>query len=80
MDISKTDKNFAVACTFEKEDIEYRNIDEKPFQVYGIFKEKGKYRRIPEELAKRVSDGVYMLHTNTALIIGIKRHSFRILK
>ncbi|MCR4718952.1 MAG: SGNH/GDSL hydrolase family protein [Firmicutes bacterium] len=66
MDISKTDKNFAVACTFEKEDIEYRNIDEKPFQVYGIFKEKGKYRRIPEELAKRVSDGVYMLHTNTA--------------
>lgn len=66
MDISRIDKNFRVRHNIEKEDICFRSVDEKPFKIYGIFKEGGKYRRMPESVARKVSDGVYYLHTNTA--------------
>lgn len=65
-DISKIDSNFAVKTKIDKEDIKFYNIDESPFKVYGVFKENGKYRRMPETVAKSVSEGVYVLHTNTA--------------
>ena len=65
-DISKIDKNFKVETKIDKEDIKFYKIDEYPFKVYGIFKENGKYRRMDENVAKTVSDGVYELHTNTA--------------
>lgn len=65
-DISKVDKNFEVKTNIEKDDIKFYNIDEKPFKIYGIFKENGKFRRMPENIAKKVSEGVYILHTNTA--------------
>lgn len=66
MDIQKIDKNFAVKTDIGKGDIKFYNIDEAPFKIYGVFKENGKYRRIPENIAKNVSDGVYSLHSNTA--------------
>ena len=66
MDISKIDKNFTVKHNIPKEDIKFYCVDENPFQIYGVFKENGRYRRIPEKVARKVSDGVYFLHTNTA--------------
>ncbi len=66
MDISKIDKNFKVGTNIERDDINFYNIDEAPFKVYGVFRENGKYRRMPENAAKSVSDGVYELHTNGA--------------
>lgn len=42
------------------------NIEGEPFSVYGIFFENGKYRRLPQKVAKDVSKGVYSLHANTA--------------
>ena len=66
MDFSKIDKNFEVKTTIDKEDIRFFNVDEEPFKVYGIFRENGKYRRMPEAVAKSVSEGVYALHANTA--------------
>jgi len=65
-DISKIDSNFAVVTKIEKEDIKFYNIDDEPFKIYGVFRENGKYRRMPENIAKKVSEGVYCLHTNTA--------------
>ncbi len=65
-DLSKIDKNFAIKTNIEKEDIKFHNADEKPFKIYGVFKENGKYRRMPENVAKKVSEGVYALHSNTA--------------
>lgn len=64
--ISKIDKNFEVKTNIEKDDIRFYNADGKPFKVYGVFNENGKYRRMPEAVAKRVSEGVYALHANTA--------------
>ncbi len=65
-DISKLDRNFEVKTNMEKCEVKFYDVDEKPFKIYGIFKENGKYRRMPEKVAKTVSQGVYLLHTNTA--------------
>ncbi|MBR6523437.1 MAG: SGNH/GDSL hydrolase family protein [Clostridia bacterium] len=64
-DISKVDKNFKINSRIEKTDIKFYNVDETPFKIYGIFKENGKYRRLPESVAKKVSSGVHVLHTHT---------------
>lgn len=64
--IQRYDKNFAVDCNIEKEDIEFYNIVEHPFKTYGVFHENGRYRRMPERIAQKISEGVYGLHTNTA--------------
>ena len=66
IDISKVDSNFKVDTKIAKDDIRFFSIDEEPFAIYGIFKENGKYRRMPENIAKNVSEGVYSLHANTA--------------
>lgn len=65
-DISKVDKNFIVDTTIDKEDIRYYNIEEPPFKIYGVFREGDRFRRMPEEVAKTVSDGVLSLHAHTA--------------
>lgn len=65
-DISKVDSNFEIKTQIDKKDIKFHKIDESPFKIYGVFKENGKYRRMPENIARNVSDGVYVLHTNTA--------------
>ncbi|MBE6623881.1 MAG: hypothetical protein E7621_06850 [Ruminococcaceae bacterium] len=65
-DISKVDTNFSIKTNIDKKDIKFYKIDEAPFKIYGVFKENGKYRRMPELVAKNVSDGVYALHSNTS--------------
>ena len=65
-DISKVDNNFEIETQIDKKDIKFLKIDEAPFKIYGVFKEKGKYRRMPDNVARKVSEGVYLLHTNTA--------------
>ena len=67
MDISKIDNNFAERRDVSsKKDIHFYSVENSPFKVYGVFKKEGLYRRMPEDVAKNVSDGVYYLHTNTA--------------
>ncbi len=66
MDISKIDKNFITGTGINKSDIKFYDVKEQPFKIYGLLYENGKFRRIPEAVAKSVSDGVYMLHSNTA--------------
>ena len=64
--IAAVDKNFKVETEIEKSDIRFYDVDNEPFCVYGLIRDNGKYRRIPESVAKTVNDGVYMLHANTA--------------
>ena len=65
-DIANIDRNFEVKSAIDKADISFFSVDEEPFRIYGVFKENGKYRRMPEKVAKNVSQGVYSLHTNTS--------------
>ena len=64
--IAEVDKNFKVETNIDKPDIKFYNAESEPFEIYGIFKENGKFRRLPEDIAKAVSDGVHYLHACTA--------------
>lgn len=66
MSISKFDKNFAIKTDIKRQDIKFFTIEEKPFEIYGVFKEDGKYVRMPGSVAKSVSEGVYGLYDRTA--------------
>ncbi len=66
-DISKIDKNF-VSGQVDKEDLKSYDVRNEPFKLYGIYApESGElFRRVPDKVAKEMSDGAYALHTNTA--------------
>ncbi len=64
--ICDVDPNFRGGFTAEKKDIVFHDVRRAPFSVHGIFYEDGKYRRLPENVARSVSAGVHFLHANTA--------------
>ena len=64
--IERIDSNFKVDTKLDVKGIRFYDIKQSPFKIYGVFYESGKYRRIPEAVAKNVNDGVYALHANTA--------------
>ena len=65
-DISKIDKNFKIETKIEKSDIKFHNVLTSPFKIHGVYYDGGKFRRMPEAVAKAVSPGVHILHSNTA--------------
>ena len=65
-DITKIDKNFVIETKIEQEGLKFYSVEEEPFQIYGVFKENGKYRRMPEAIAKSINPGVAYLHADTA--------------
>lgn len=64
--LEAVDKNFLVETNINKDDICFYDIEDGVFQIYGVFKENGLFRRMPETVAARVNKGVQTLHTNTA--------------
>ncbi|MBQ4559255.1 MAG: hypothetical protein IJA54_02870 [Tyzzerella sp.] len=65
-DISIIDSNFKVQTNLKEQDIQFYNVNCASFQVCGVFYENGKFRRMPEIVAKNVSDGVFCLHVHAA--------------
>ena len=66
MDISKIDKNFKVETKIEREGLTFFDVDEAPFKVHGVYRDGDHYVRLPADVAKSVSNGVFSLHTHTA--------------
>lgn len=64
--ITLIDSNFKVNTKLDIKNIKFYDIKQPPFKIHGVFYDSGKYRRIPESVAKTINDGVYALHTNTA--------------
>ena len=65
--LQSIDRNFKVEAKVEREGIKFYNALSSPFEIYGIYMEDGKFRRMPEKVAKSTNnDGVVALHTNTA--------------
>ena len=67
MDIAKIDKNFANTYSFEG--LETYNINDAPFQLYGLCREAGEtdFKRLPHKLMKELNlPGVQTLYTHTA--------------
>lgn len=65
-DFGSIDKNFVVESKIEKEGIKFYNCRDEQFDIYGVYYEDGKFRRMPENIAKTVSEGVARLHSNTS--------------
>lgn len=68
MKIDEIDKNLAVESKLDIPGIKYRNALDTPFDIYGLYraKETGKYIRLPENTAEKVSTGVHDLSTHTS--------------
>ena len=64
--ISQVDKNFKIETELKKEDIKFYDVKANPFKIYGIYYEDGRFRRLPEEVAKATNAGVHALHSHTA--------------
>ncbi len=68
MSITEIDINFklSTATQEDKENMDFYSVADGHFDLYGVFKENGKFRRMPEKVAESVSERTYYLHTNTA--------------
>lgn len=64
--ISLVDSNFKIESHINEKDIRFYDVNQPPFRIYGVFYDSGKFRRLPEDIAKTVNTGVYGLHANTA--------------
>jgi len=65
-DIAAIDKNFSVGTTIDKKGIKFYNARSAPFSIHGLMYTGGRFHRMPEEIAERVSDGVKRLNYHTA--------------
>ncbi len=69
MNIEKIDKNFVVETKIEREGIKFYDCRDEKFEIRGVIPpidDEGIFLRMPEEVAKSVSNGVAWLNTNTA--------------
>ena len=62
---SEIDKNFAVQTKIERENITFFEVPTDEIKLYGVFRDGDKFRRMPEAVAKTVSEGVHALHAVT---------------
>ena len=65
-DISTIDKNLKIAESFGRDDIVLYDAAKAPFRLFGVYYKDGAYRRMPQEAAKAVNDGVYRLSEHTS--------------
>lgn len=69
MDIAKIDENFSVSETIYRDGMKFYDVTEKPFKIYGLIKPDencGMFKRMPPEIAEKVSESVRDLNVNTA--------------
>lgn len=70
--IDKTDKNFEVATAVDRTDLEWHPVTEEGFAIYGLYApliyggKAPSFRRLPDQVAASVSDGVKELNPNPA--------------
>lgn len=63
--IEEIDKNFAVKSMQSEDNLKFYDACSDCFYISGLIYDTA-FRRMPEDAAKAVSEGVYALHTNTA--------------
>ena len=66
MRIEDIDKNFKPKSLPEGVELEYFDVRETPFKVWGLMYEDDSFCRLPDAVAKATNDGVYALHEHSA--------------
>ena len=65
-DILAIDSNFYVPTKLQERDLRFYDVNQTPFQIYGVFYDSGRFLRIPAQVAETVNDGVLRLNGNAA--------------
>lgn len=66
MYIEDIDDNFKIMSHPVSGKMKIFDADNSIIKIYGLIKENNLFRRIPESIAQKISQSVYMLHTHTA--------------
>jgi len=68
MGLDKIDRNLLVSTEVEEKDVVFYDVRKEPFRIYGLYNPKNEpvFKRLPSDVAKNTSEGVFELHTNTA--------------
>lgn len=64
--LESMDVNFKIDTNIDKNDIQFYSVLQAPFSVHGLLHENGKFRRMPEQVAKTVSPGVEYFYCKTS--------------
>lgn len=66
--IGEIDKNLAVSGVIQDTEVEFYNVRQQPFAIYGLIpgREGEPFRRLPLEVAEKTNEGVLRLHIRTA--------------
>ena len=62
------DKNFEIATVDGNEKYDFYDIRKAPFKIYGLYNPENEmtFKRLPDDIAKSVSEGVAILSKNTS--------------
>ena len=66
MDITQIDKNLKVDTEIDKTGLVFKNIDEEPFRIYGVFRDGETYARLPLDVAEATGENIKNLRIYTA--------------
>ena len=66
--IEQIDQNMAIRATISEPDIRFYDVRKPPFDVYGFYnyQTETKFKRMPDAVAEKVTEGVKMLNYATA--------------
>ena len=64
--LAAMDVNFKIDTNIDKSDIRFYSALQEPFSIHGLLYENGKFRRMPEAVAKSVSPGVQYFYCKTS--------------
>ena len=66
--IEHVDPNMIVDPKIKEPDVQFYDVREEPFKVYGLYnyREEPDFKRMPDDVAKSVNDGVAYLYLQTA--------------
>lgn len=62
-----TERRYGFTTAIVRDGLTFTDVEDAcEISVHGVFLSDGKYRRLPEQVARDTNDGVYRLHTHTA--------------
>lgn len=66
--IESVDRNLAISTEIPHADVRFYDVRTAPFQIYGLYRPQTEpvFKRLPDEVAKSVSEGVARLSLHTA--------------
>lgn len=66
--IMELDKNFSVQAISKNDEFDFYDVRKKPFKIYGLYNPETEkvFKRMPDDVAKTVSEGVEILRHRTA--------------